>query len=147
MKREAIWWFPICLSNLVICTLQCMQLTPPDYQHPIKNARSSNRARQITLYLDQHYAENITLQQAAEHLGITPRHINRILNEHYNMTFSKMLTITRLAYAKMYMLNSDYSIEKIAELAGFSSVRLLYKVFKEVEGTTISKYRNKNKVQ
>lgn len=131
------------LTNLIICIIQCMKLTPQDYRHPLINARASNRARQITLYLDQHYAENITLQQAAEHLNITPRHINRVLNEHYNMTFSKMLTVTRLAHAKLYMRNSVHSIEKIAELVGFSSVRILYKIFKEVEGITISQYRKK----
>ena len=133
------------LSTLIIRTIQCMQLTPAGYQHPLKSAHNDNRARQITLYLDQHYSEDITLQQAADHLNITPRHINRILNEHYNLTFSKMLLVTRLAYAKLHMLNSNHSNEKIAELVGFPSVRALYKVFQEIEGMTISEYRKRSK--
>lgn len=102
---------------------------------------SENAAARINKYLSEHYNENITLQDLADILFYSPRHINRIFDQYFNSSFAKVLSQYRVNYAKNYLIESDYSIEKIAALVGYSSSNTLFKLFKEIEGVTPGQYR------
>ena len=100
-----------------------------------------NLGIEASKFIHEHYSEGITLEDVAEHLNISPRHVNREYLNMFNTTFIKNLNLVRIEYAKRYLCTTDYSNEKIAELVGFSSARTLYKLFKEYEGIKISQYR------
>lgn len=110
-----------------------------------ENHRQLNVPTEITKYMHKNYNKNITLQDVADAMHISPRHISRIFEAYFGTTFSKTLSTYRLNYAKDYLYKTDYSIEKIAHLVGFSSSRTLLRLFKEVEGITTTEYRKKVK--
>ncbi len=95
----------------------------------------------ITKYMHENYPSNIHLQDVADALHITSRHVNRLFHDYFGTSFGKTLTLYRLSYAKNYLCDTIYSVEKIAELVGFSSTSTLFHLFKENEGITISEYR------
>lgn len=105
--------------------------------------RHLNVPTEITKYMHKNYNKNITLQDVAEAIHISPRHISRIFEAFFGTTFSKTLSTYRLNYAKDYLYKTDFSIEQIAHLVGFSSSRTLLRLFKEVEGITTTEYRNR----
>lgn len=114
---------------------------------PISNEKDFNglnKAIEITKFMHNNYHKNITLQDVANAMYMTPRHISRIFDEYFGTSFGRTLSIYRLNYAKNYLLDTNYSVEKIASLVGFSSAQTLFKLFKEREGITISKYRKKH---
>jgi AraC-like DNA-binding protein len=133
------------ISSFVVSTIRNMKLNPLNYHNMFTSASIKNRYNQLMGYLREHYCEDITLQTTADFLNISTRHINRILNEHFGATFNKMLSNMRISKAKTYFTTTNYSIEKIAELVGFSSERILCKQFKEIEGMTVSQFRQLNK--
>lgn len=98
-------------------------------------------AIEITKFMHAHYNESITLTDVANALHVTPRHISRLFEKYFGTSFGKTLSIYRLNYAKNYLCDTDYSIEKIAQLVGFSSAQTLFKLFKEWEELSISQYR------
>lgn len=111
---------------------------------PISNENNFaelNIAIEITKFMHNNYHKNISLQDVADAMYMTPRHISRIFNEYFGTSFGKTLSIYRLNYAKNYLCDTDYPVEKIATLVGFSSPQSLYKLFKEREKITIKKYR------
>lgn len=108
------------------------------------NNLKDNLIIQVTKYMHLNYSKNITQQDVADAFYVTPRHLCRLFEDYFGTSFSKTLRIYRLNYAKNYLCNTDYSVEKIANLVGFTSSRTLYKLFKEIEGITISQYRLKN---
>lgn len=103
-----------------------------------------NRALLMTKFIHNNISEKITLEKMAVIFHTTPRHVNRIFKKYFNTSFNKTLIEIRLGYAKRYLIEYDYSIEKISELIGFDSVRTLYKLFKEKEFMSMNEYRNKN---
>lgn len=127
------------LSSFIISCIQSMNLS----LHKSNNfqEKPSNKATAIASYIATHYVENITLEMAAKHLNMTPRHINRLLNEYFGTTYYKTLTDVRLFNAKLYLCNTDYSVERIAELVGLSCASSLHSLFKKVNGMTISQYK------
>jgi AraC-like DNA-binding protein len=128
------------LSSFIISCMQSMNQSLPKSNK--FQEKHSNKATAIVSYISAHYIENITLQMAATHLNMTPRHINRLLNEYFGTTYYKTLTDVRLCNAKLYLCNTDYSVERIAELVGLSCASSLHSLFKKVNGITISQYRH-----
>lgn len=104
-----------------------------------------NLAVEMTKYMHANYNKNITVQDIADIFYVSPRHINRVFEEFFGQSFKKTLNIYRLNYAKNYLLDTNYPVERIAELVGFSSAKTLYQLFKEHEGMTVSEFRAKYK--
>jgi AraC-like DNA-binding protein len=140
-EEKALAW------NTFICFIY-YQFTIKAIRHlvKIKNtdfimAGKLNLGLEASKFIHKHYAEDITLEDVAEYLNISPRHVNREYINMFNTTFIKNLNLVRVEYAKRYLCTTDYSNEKIAEMVGFSCVQTLYKLFKEYEGIAISHYR------
>lgn len=105
-----------------------------------------NMAVAMTKYMHANYNKNITVQDIADVFYVSPRHINRVFEEYFGQSFKRTLNIYRLNYAKNYLIDTNYSVERIAELVGFSSAKTLYQLFKEHEGMTVSEFRTKFRV-
>jgi transcriptional regulator GlxA family with amidase domain len=61
----------------------------------------------------------------------------------FNTSTIRTLNMVRIEYAKRYLCFTNYSVEKIVEIIGFSCPRTLYKLFKQHVGITMSQYRSK----
>lgn len=101
----------------------------------------ANLAVEITKYMHEHYAENISLDDVSKVFHITPRHVTRIFSDYFGTSFRRTLSVYRLNYAKNYLCSTDKTVEEIASLVGISAPQTLYRLFKENEGMTISEYR------
>jgi AraC-like DNA-binding protein len=94
-------------------------------------------------YLHAHFAEPVTLEDVAQHLNYSSRHVNRAYMNIFKTSIMRNLNLLRIEYAKRYLCLTDYSIEKVSEMAGFSCSRTLYKLFKKYVGISISQYRDR----
>lgn len=102
----------------------------------------------FTKYLHANYQDpELSLQSLADHFYMSTRHVNRLFKEFFGSSLSKTLTQYRIHYAKNYLIDTDCSVEEIAEQVGFSSASTLSRLFKETEGMTISEYRYQCKEQ
>lgn len=112
---------------------------------PIERAKNTssniNLAIQITKYMHTNYYKSITIQHIADVFYISPRHVNRVFEEYFGESFKRTLNIYRLNYAKNYLMDTDYSAEKVSSLVGFSSPKMLYQLFRSEEGMTVAEYR------
>ena len=108
-------------------------------------ARLPNLPVEITKYMHEHYAENISLEDVSKAFHITPRHVTRIFGDYFGTSFRKTLGIYRLNYAKNYLIFTDKPVEEIAALVGISAPQTLYRLFRENEGMTISEYRSRHR--
>jgi AraC-like DNA-binding protein len=143
INRQLAWNSTICfkLHEFVIKALR--HVTRPMVTDKVL-AGVPNYMLVANKFLHSHFAESITLEDVAKHANISPRHLNRIYMQNFNTSVMQNLSEIRIEYARKYLCSTDYPIEKIAELVGFASARILYKLFKKYEGITISQYRSVN---
>lgn len=125
----------------LICILR--HLTEGKAADPPQASTNTNLAILITKYLHANYHKNISLQDVADEFYISPRHVNRIIGSYFGTTFKQMLNLYRFNYAKNYLIDTDYPIEQIAELVGFSSPKNMYQMFRTHEHMTAAKFREK----
>jgi AraC-like DNA-binding protein len=100
------------------------------------------RYRLAMEYIYANYDGVITLEDVADKLNLSSRHIQRLFKElHHGHTFSRILEDIRLDAVCRELQESEQSVEKIAKLAGFAGGNYLHAVFRKKFGVTPSEYR------
>ncbi|MFW6368357.1 MAG: response regulator [Spirochaetota bacterium] len=132
--------------------------TLPDFQAIMREAalslhherRSFARApshlnlERVRTHLEEHFAENITLADAAALARVSQHHFSRAFKAHTGMTFVDYLNSFRIARAKTLLHNSDMSIKEISSAVGFTDPNYFSRVFKQHNHLTASQFRSKS---
>jgi AraC-like DNA-binding protein len=119
----------LCLRVLIHAIRQ-MPLTP---EKSVPVGERGNIAILLVDYLRNHYAENITIDDLAEELFISPRHVSRIFKKMFNTTFGDILRTFRVDAAKYLIGNSNLTDSEIAKAVGLGSEQTLLKQIKKKE--------------
>lgn len=94
-------------------------------------------------YINQHYQENITLEEVASVSGFSKFHFTRIFKQCMDMTFYEYLNERRITKAEELLYTTVLSVTDIAMQSGFSSISAFNRTFKTMKGCSPSEYRNK----
>ena len=92
-------------------------------------------------YIDQHYAEDLSLDLVASKIGISPFYLSRLFKQHRGIAFVEYLTDTRIRRATAFARETELSAAEIAARCGYQNISYFYKVFKKATGLTIGEYR------
>lgn len=92
-------------------------------------------------YIALHYSENMRIDDLAQQVGISPRHLARIMQQRYGCTFRQKLLEIRMYYAKKFLTETELSISKIANACGFTAEEAFRAAFRRTVGCTPSQYR------
>ena len=92
-------------------------------------------------YIDEHFTEKLTLDALCETLGASKFYLSHLFKEQTGKGPYEYLIEVRLKFAKSLLRSTTESINKIAELCGFSSSSHFIKIFKQQEGITPLKFR------
>ena len=106
----------------------------PIYQSMIRKLKEEE------IYLSQ----NIKISDLARELSISEKSVSRAVNEHAGENFNAFINRYRVDHAANLILSdshSHYTIDAIAEEAGFANKVSFYKAFKRVKGISPIEYR------
>ncbi|WP_138752650.1 AraC family transcriptional regulator [Paenibacillus sinopodophylli] len=110
-------------------------------QFPTRDMKAY-RYRLALEYMYANYDGSITLEDVADKLNLSTRHIQRLFKElHHGHTFSRILEDIRLTVVCRELLETEQSVEQIAKLAGFAGGNYLHAVFRKKFGVTPSEFR------
>lgn len=105
---------------------------PIDLGNPILSA---------VAYLEQHFAEPITLAEIAQLVYLSPSYFSRQFKLEMQMTFVEYLTHLRMKQAKQRLRMTDLPIDMIAEECGFRRASYFTTQFHRLQGISPSEYR------
>ena len=109
-------------------------------------ANSSHKIiSEITGYINNNYAKDLTLTSISELFYISPYYFSRIFKKHTGFTFIDYLNGVRIKEAQKLLLNTQMSISDIAEAIGYKSNTHFGRVFKSITGMTPLAYKNRRK--
>ena len=92
-------------------------------------------------YLRKHLSTQHTIDDLAQSLNMTRRTFTRHFKNATGMSVITWLNNERLRYVTELLESTDYTIEKIADVAGFNSTVLLRKLFKKKYSTSPNNWR------
>lgn len=142
-----IGWMSLLNSNLYHFFVHAIRGIATDAQPPQIELAPERRNLGVdaSKFMHANYHRDISLEDAAEYLNISPRHVNRVFRDVFGSTFSKTLSLFRLNYAKKYLASTSDSVEKISEKVGFKTPRTLFKLFSQYEQMSAAEYRKQSK--
>lgn len=121
---------------------QNLLLQLSESQHPsLSLAPAYQLAERAGVFLKQNYRQPLTSAQIGKALSFHPAYINRCLKQVYGLTALEYLTKVRVDMAKLLLMNTTYSIERIAAEVGYASPTYFIRRFKELEAQTPLAYR------
>lgn len=100
--------------------------------------------RQAISYMEEHFAEKLTLQDVADHCYVSSWHLSKVLNKYSEKSFYDILNTLRINEAKKLLENPQCRIGEISEAIGYADTAHFSRVFKKLEGISANEYRNKN---
>ena len=87
------------------------------------------------------HAEEITLQDGADELGLNKEYFCRMFKENMGISFISYVNQVRIDHIYQDLIHTDDSIQEIAERHGFYNQKLFYRMFKERYDCTPVKLR------
>ncbi|WP_342504834.1 response regulator [Sporosarcina sp. FSL K6-2383] len=96
-----------------------------DYCH---SKQSMMRAKD---YIEARYAKNITLEEVADFVNLSPNYFSNLFKEEFDETFIEFLTKTRMESAKSFIEENCYSLKEISFMVGYKDPNYFSRVFKK----------------
>ncbi len=106
-------------------------LSPVYYETPLKETETY-RMNVVYEYIFKNYRQQITLQQMAALLHITPTSFSRYFSVVHNKSFSRFLAEIRIKNACNMLLETDTSITDICYNSGFNTLSNFNTQFKSI---------------
>ena len=106
-----------------------------------KVAAPSKMVQAALEYIDDHFRENISLQDVADNISISKNYLCDIFKKEVGVTFINYVTNLRIEKAKDYLANTDLKMYEVSSAVGYNDYTYFAQIFKKHTGTTLSAYR------
>lgn len=121
--------------------LRAAGLTREDAEEEDKPA-GSFLVREAVQFMEQRFAEKITLQDVADHCYVSQWHLSKLLNRHMEKSFYDLLNEIRVKRAQLLLADPKLKIGDIGERVGYCDPGHFARTFKKITGMSAYEYRN-----
>ncbi|WP_379151620.1 response regulator [Paenibacillus sp. sgz5001063] len=105
------------------------------------NGREMPQLLQVKAFVEEHYAENITLDSMAALVYMNPYYFSSFFKKHTGQNFKNYVTEVRMGHALRLLLHSDLMVYEIAESVGYNNARHFSDMFKKQFGKLPQEYK------
>ena len=122
------------LTRVLVCAVRASEeAEQTNVQHPV--------TAEIVRYLQQNYAQNLSLDQLSRHFGYTPQYLSSLFHKDTGMTLQIFLQRLRIEEACRLMGERNTTITKLAQMVGYTDAKHFSKVFRQRKGMSPREYR------
>ena len=119
---------------------------PPAPAEPLRreedeDMRTAIIRAEISRFIDAHYGEDISMQDAAAALRYSDAYFCKLFKQCFKVNFSAYLNEYRVNKARQLILDPRLSLKDIGAAVGYSDANYFTRVFKRLTGQTPSEYR------
>ncbi|WP_379133208.1 helix-turn-helix domain-containing protein [Paenibacillus sp. sgz500958] len=110
----------------------------------LKEEREQSRShvmKRALLYIGQKYKEELSMEQSAEYVNLSPHYFSKLFKQHAGETFIDYVTRLRMNEAKLLIAEERLSLKEICYEVGYKDPNYFSRVFKKATGVTPSEYR------
>ncbi|MCY9668375.1 helix-turn-helix domain-containing protein [Paenibacillus alginolyticus] len=110
-----------------------------------KDLANQDLINQVIRHIEQHYMDDISINQLATQFNITPNYLSTLFSKRCGVTFSRYITQIRMHKAKEILIEkTTMKIQEIANQLGYYSSSHFIKTFSEFHGSSPSQFREQH---
>ena len=110
-----------------------------------EGSRPSRECALVRRYIDNHFKENLTLDQLARLAHVNKYHLAHAFRREFGDSPISYLISRRVEERRFLLRETDHSLALIAQMLGFSSPSYFSQCFRRVEGISPTEYRRQNR--
>ena len=143
LKHEFIYRVNMAFSfeRLQITFLEMVSNILENVSNVIQKNQHSKSVADAILFIQKNYSKELTLDQLAKLVGLTPTYFSALFKKETGSTLSNYLIRYRLDIAQQQLRNTRLSILEIAESVGYPDVKYFSRIFKNHLNITPSEFR------
>ena len=151
IRNEYFSYAPYAESRIFSLFLEILVLVGRNHKTFVRQNMTPANSRQkeyvekflyVTSYIEEHFAEDITLEQVASLAGFSKYHFSRLFRQYTDSSFYKYLNQKRIDYAKTLLADPSQTVIEVALQSGFSSLSAFLRMFKQLNNCTPTEFRN-----
>jgi AraC-like DNA-binding protein len=112
-----------------------------DLVFTLKDVKHADVMQKALKYVNARYAEEITLDEVAASVFLSPTYFSKLFSEEMGCRFTAYLNKVRIEKSKLLLKGTDIALVDVAGLVGYEDQSYFTKVFKRVTGVSPGKYR------
>lgn len=126
---------------------QMIMNTMAEFERSVDEDRKARRHHSIALqakrYIDANFADpDLSLARVSDYLNMQPSTLSQLFKEELGEKFIEYVLKIRLQHAKKLLVETDESIQSIAEQIGYQNVISFYRAFKKEQDIPPGEYRS-----
>ena len=102
-----------------------------------------NVVKQIKRYVEEHYAEDLSLSGLAQKYGVDKSYLSRCFKQTTGKNLIPYITQLRLEKGKEMIRANDLSLTEISYLIGYDDYAYFNRIFRKMEGMSPREYRTR----
>ncbi len=99
--------------------------------------------KKALVYIKEHFNEKISVKQLASFCFCNPNYLSNVFRAETGMSIMEYINLIRINRAKSLLLMTEYSLEDITKMTGYSYTSYFMKQFKKIVGITPGDYRKR----
>ena len=108
-------------------------------------ARSSQECVLVRRYIDNHFKENLNLDQLAQLAHLNKYYLAHAFRREFGVSPINYLISRRIEESRFLLRETDHTLSLIAQILGFSSLSYFSQCFRRVEGVSPLEYRKQRR--
>jgi two-component system response regulator YesN len=97
--------------------------------------------KQIKHVVETEYMKDISLNDVADKVNLTPAYVSYIFKKEVGQTLVKYLTDLRMSKAKILLTDQNLKIAKVGQMVGYDNQSYFNRLFKNYYGITPKQFR------
>lgn len=106
----------------------------------IVNDKVSNVVSMALKYIEEHYKEELSLEEVSRHVSVSPQYLSKLFKEETDSNFVEYTTKLRIQKAKDLMNSTDKTIKEICYMVGYHDPNYFSRKFKSIVGISPTDY-------
>ena len=106
-----------------------------------RETEESRPIRMAKQYIQEHYADAITLEEVAESAGFSSSYFSTFFKKEAGSGFNQYLTKVRMDHTKNLLRSTDHPVAEICRMVGYSDLKHFSRIFHKETGMTPGEYR------
>ena len=103
----------------------------------------SKRILNVKNYIDEHYKDDLSLEQLADLVGMTPTAFSRYFKQRTAKNISEYIVDIRLGHAARLLVDTSDSVSEICWATGFNTLSNFNRLFRKRKGCSPTEFREK----
>ncbi len=99
---------------------------------------------QAKQFIERNFDKKVTLEDVAGQACLSPKYFSRIFKEIAGRGFNEYRLLVKMAQAREFLKNSDYTVTEIAHRLGYRNLESFIRAFAKMMKASPTQYRRKN---